>query len=26
VDYTNGGFLYDTHMSGLLAGFNIRLK
>jgi hypothetical protein len=26
VDYTNGGFLYDTHMSGLLVGFNIRLK
>jgi|SRR5580692_1904877 hypothetical protein len=26
VDYSNGGFLYDTHMSGLLAGFNIRLK
>jgi hypothetical protein len=26
VDYQNGGFLYDTHMSGLLAGFGIRLK
>ena len=26
VDYKNGGFLYDTHMSGLLAGLNIRLK
>jgi len=26
VDYKNGGFLYDTHMSGLQAGFNIRLK
>jgi hypothetical protein len=26
VDYTNGGFLYDTHMSGLQAGFNIRFK
>jgi hypothetical protein len=26
VDYSNGGFLYDTHMSGLLAGFGIRLK
>ncbi len=26
VDYKNGGFLYDTHMSGLLAGFAIRLK
>ncbi|HEY1482087.1 MAG TPA: hypothetical protein VGF19_05115 [Candidatus Acidoferrum sp.] len=26
VDYKNGGFLYDTHMSGLLAGFSIRLK
>jgi hypothetical protein len=26
VDYTNGGFLYDTHMSGLIAGFGLRLK
>jgi len=26
VDYVNGGFLYDTHMSGLVAGFGIRLK
>ncbi len=26
VDYQNGGFLYDTHMSGLLAGFGIRFK
>jgi hypothetical protein len=26
VDYTNGGFLYDTHMSGLLAGFAVRFK
>src|SRR5262249_2261027 len=26
VDYVNGGFLFDTHMSGLLAGFNIRFK
>jgi hypothetical protein len=26
VDYKNGGFLYDTHMSGLLAGFAIRVK
>jgi len=26
VDYKNGGFLYDTHMSGLLAGFGIRIK
>jgi len=26
VDYQNGGFLYDTHMSGLLAGVAIRLK
>jgi len=26
VDCTNGGFLYNTHMSGLLAGFNIRIK
>jgi hypothetical protein len=26
VDYTNGGFVYDTHMSGLLAGFGIRVK
>ncbi len=26
VDYQSGGFTYDTHMSGLLAGFNIRFK
>jgi hypothetical protein len=26
VDYTNGAFLYDVHMSGLVAGFGIRLK
>jgi hypothetical protein len=26
VDYRNGGFLYDTHMNGLLAGFSIRFK
>ena len=26
VDYKNGGFLYDVHMSGLQAGFAIRLK
>jgi hypothetical protein len=26
VDYKNGGFLFDTHMSGLLAGFGIRFK
>lgn len=26
VDYRNGGFLYDAHMSGLLAGFGIRFK
>jgi hypothetical protein len=28
MDYQNvsGGFLYDTHMSGFLAGFNIRFK
>jgi len=26
VDYKNGGFLYDTHMNGLQAGFNIRFK
>jgi hypothetical protein len=26
VDYTNGGFVYDTHMSGLLTGFGIRFK
>jgi hypothetical protein len=25
VDYKNGGFLFDTHMGGLLAGFAIRL-
>jgi hypothetical protein len=26
VDYTNGGFLYNVHMSGLQAGFNIKFK
>ncbi len=26
VDYKNSGFLYDVHMSGLLAGFKIRFK
>jgi hypothetical protein len=26
VDYKNGGFLYDIHMNGLLAGFNVRFK
>ncbi len=26
VDYVNGGFLFDTHMSGPLAGFNIHFK
>jgi hypothetical protein len=26
VDYKNGGFLYDVHMNGLQAGFNIRFK
>jgi hypothetical protein len=26
VDYKNGGFLYNVHMTGLQAGFNIRLK
>ena len=26
VDYKNGGFLYDVHMSGLQAGFGIRFK
>jgi hypothetical protein len=26
VDYKNGGFLYDIHMNGLLAGFNIHFK
>jgi hypothetical protein len=26
VDYRNGGFLFDTHMSGLLTGLNIRFK
>lgn len=26
VDYQDGGFLYDTHMSGLLVGLGIRLK
>jgi hypothetical protein len=26
VDYVNGGFTYDVHMNGMLAGFNIRFK
>jgi hypothetical protein len=26
VDYTNAGFLYDTHMSGLVSGFGIRFR
>jgi hypothetical protein len=26
VDYTNSGFLYDIHMSGLLVGFGIQFK
>ena len=26
VDYKNGAFVYDVHMSGLLAGFKIRFK
>jgi hypothetical protein len=26
VDYRNGGFLYNVHMSGLQAGFGIRMK
>jgi hypothetical protein len=26
VDYKNGGFLFDVHMSGLQAGFGIRFK
>jgi len=26
VDYKNGGFLYDIHMNGMLAGFNVRFK
>jgi len=26
VDYSNGGFLYNVHMSGLQAGFNIHFK
>jgi hypothetical protein len=26
VDYQNGGFLYDTHMNGMIAGFSIRFK
>jgi hypothetical protein len=26
VDYTNGGFVYDVHMSGALVGLNIRFK
>lgn len=26
VDYKSGGFLFDTHMNGLLVGFNLRCK
>ena len=26
VDYKNGGFLYDTHMNGLIVGFSLRCK
>jgi hypothetical protein len=26
VDYKNGGFLFDTHMDGLLLGFAIHFK
>jgi hypothetical protein len=26
VDYKNGGFLYDVHMSGLIVGFGIHFK
>ena len=26
VDYSNGGFLYNVHMSGLVTGFSIRFK
>jgi hypothetical protein len=26
VDYQNGGFLYDTHMNGLIVGFSLRCK
>jgi hypothetical protein len=26
VDYKNGGFLYDVHMNGVQAGFNIHFK
>ena len=26
VDYQNGGFLYGTHMNGLIVGFNLRCK
>lgn len=26
VDYSNAGFVYNVHMSGLLAGFNIKFK
>jgi hypothetical protein len=26
VDYSNGGFLYDVHMSGPIVGFNVRFK
>ena len=26
LDYKNGGFVYDVHMSGPLAGFAIRFK
>jgi hypothetical protein len=26
VDYSNGGFLYNVHMSGLVTGFSVRFK
>ncbi len=26
VDYSNGGFLYDVHMSGIVTGLNINFK
>jgi hypothetical protein len=26
VDYKNGGFVYDVHMSGMQVGFNIKFK
>jgi hypothetical protein len=26
VDYKNDGFLYDTHMNGLIVGFSLRCK